>query len=267
MTSLVICLLTIFAPPVPIGVDSDKFQAPKQSIVGAEKPIPLGELVDLALSPIESKSPNLVQYTVSWQVFDGGVSKRVRSSGDGIFFGAGVQPKKMLVIAAVSYLFVSKEGDKITDVQVKNVLLTADLQIGQPDPSPGPGPRPVPPPDPTPTLPEGRFGLAKISFDLAMSKVVGNRAKGASVLGASFESIASAVAAGAYKTVESILKATNEANNTALTQANLQIADWDAFGEDLQKLLYDLHKNKKLVTTEDYSDAWKEIALGLRAVK
>ena len=264
MISISAFLLTIFALP---GGEAEKYVVPKQVIVGAESPVPLGELVDLSLSAIEPKPANLIQQSVAWQVFEGGVPKRVRSTGEGVFFGAGVQPKKMLVVAAVSYLFASKEGDRINDVQVKIVLLTADLQIGRPEPLPGPGPRPVPPPDSTPTLPEGRFGLAKISFDLAMSKVAENRASGASILGSSFESLASAVAAGAYKTVESILKATNEANNSALTQANLKITDWDAFGNDLQKLLYDLHKNKKLVTTEDYSDAWKEIALGLRAIK
>ena len=69
MINLLACLLTAFALPGPIGVDSDKYQVPKQTIVGAEKPIPLGELVDLSLSPIDPKPANLVQYAVSWQVF------------------------------------------------------------------------------------------------------------------------------------------------------------------------------------------------------
>ena len=268
------CPTSVFATaPValvaPIGVDVDKYQVPKQAIVGAENPIALGELVDLSLSPIEPKPANLVQYTVSWQVFDGGVPKRVRSSGDGIFFGAGVQSKKLLVIAAVSYLFVVKDGDKITDAQVRNVLLTTELQIGQPEPPPGPGPRPGPGPSPvpTPTLPEGRFGLAKTMYDLAVSKGPANKGKAATIMAASFDSMASAVAAGAYKTTEAILKATREANNTALAQAGIEIAEWDAFGEEMQKILYEMHKNKKLASPEDYSDAWKEIATGLRAVK
>lgn len=269
MINLLACLLTAFALPGPIGVDVDKYQVPKQTIVGAEKPIPLGELVDLSLSPIDPKPANLVQYTVSWQVFDGGTPKRVRSSGDGIFFGAGVQPKKMLVIAAVSYLFVTKDADKIIDAQVRNALLTVELQIGQPEPLPGPGPRPGPGPSPapTPTLPEGRFGLAKTLYELANAKAAGDKAKGAAVLAASFESLASAVAAGAYKTNDAILKATREANNGALMQAGIDVTEWDIFGQELQKVLYDLYKNKKLATPEDYSDAWKEIATGLRAVK
>jgi hypothetical protein len=269
MLTLVAAALAFYAPPITIGTEADKFQPPKQTILGAEKPIPLGELVDLSLSPIEEKVAGLSQVSVSWRVFEGASPKRVRSSGDGVFFGAGVQPKKLLIVASVSYLFLAKEGDKITDAQVRNVLLTTELQIGQPEPEPTPGPRPGPgpSPNPTPVLPDGRFGLAKISYSLANAKVLSGRTKGAAALASTFDSLASAIAAGAYKTADSILKATKEANNSSLTESGVDITLWDDFGTEIQSVLYQMSKEKKLVSTDDYSDAWKEIALGLRAVK
>lgn len=249
----------------------DKYVLPKQSIVGAEKPVPLGELVDLSLSPIENRPANLASVSVDWRVFEGNTPKRVRQQGEGIFFGAGVQPKKMLVIAAVSYLYLEKEGDKIKDAQVRNQLLTVELQIGQSEPNPGPNPPPNPgpgpAPNPTPTLPDGRFGLAKTSYLLAVSKVKEPRAKAAHVLADAFESVASAVAAGAYKTGDQILAATKEANNAALAQANLDPNPWEEFGAELQKSLYEMYKSKKISTTDDYADAWREIATGLKAIK
>ncbi len=249
----------------------DKYPLPKQSIVGAEKPIPLGELVDLGLSPIENKPANLVASAVDWKVFEGNVPKRVRPTGDGIFFGAGVQPKKLLVIASVSYLYVTKEGDKITDAQTRIQVLTAELQIGQSEPIPGPTPTPTPgpgpAPTPTPTLPDGRFGLAKTSFLLATSKVAAPREKAALLMAEAFDSIASSVAAGAYKTADTILKATKDANNAALASANLSPEPWEEFGNELQKVLYEMYKTKKITTAEDYADAWREIATGLKAVK
>lgn len=270
MLNLIATTVLFFgAPPTLIGVDVDKYQPPKQVILGAENQIPLGELVDLSLSPIENKPASLSQVSVSWRVFDGGVPKRVRSTGDGVFFGAGIQPKKLLVVASISYLFVIKEGDKITDAQVRSVLLTSELQIGQPEPEPTPGPRPGPGPvpNPTPVLPDGRFGLAKTSYSLATTKVAFERIKGAAILASSFDSISSAIAAGAYKTTDSILKASRDANNSALKENGIDSTSWDEFGTELQNTLYQMHKDKKLVTTDDYVDAWKEIAVGLRAVK
>lgn len=250
----------------------DKYPLPKQSIVGAEKPVPLGELVDLALSPMENRSPNLASVSVDWKVFEGNTPKRVRQQGDGIFFGAGVQSKKMLVIAAVSYLYIDKEGDKIKDAQVRSQLLTAELQIGQSEPNPGPNPQPTPPgpgpaPNPTPTLPDGRFGLAKITYQHFVGKVKEPRAKAANALAESFESIASAVAAGAYKTGDQILEATKQANNAALASANVDPNPLEEFGSELQKSLYQMYKSKKISNAEDYADAWREIAIGLKAVK
>lgn len=247
----------------------DKFALPNQNIVGAEQPIPLGELVDLSISPIKDKVPNLDKVVVSWKIYDGDSEKKFRSSGDGIFFGAGIKSKKLLVLASVSYLYKVKEGDKITDADIKNVLLSATLQIGdQVLPAP---PNPVDPkpvvPDDGEKLPAGRFNLSKIAYDNVYRYVDVSNRGGAKVYANSLEGVASAIAAGAYEEVEPILKATKEANDQALKEAKIPTKGWNSYGEAMQDIVYDLYKNKKLVTVYDFRDAWLEISRGLKAIK
>lgn len=247
----------------------DKFALPNQNIVGAEQPIPLGELVDLSISPIKDKVPNLDKVVVSWKIYDGDSEKKFRSSGDGIFFGAGIKSKKLLVLASVSYLYKVKEGDKITDADIKNVLLSATLQIGdQVLPAP---PNPVDPkpvvPDDGEKLPAGRFNLSKIAYDNVYRYVDVSNRGGAKVYANSLEGVASAIAAGAYEEVEPILKATKEANDQALKEAKIPTKGWNSYGEAMQDIIYDLYKNKKLVTVYDFRDAWLEISRGLKAIK
>jgi hypothetical protein len=247
----------------------DKFALPNQNIVGAEQPIPLGELVDLSISPIKDKVPNLDKVVVSWKIYDGDNEKKFRASGDGIFFGAGIKSKKLLVLASVSYLYKVKEGDKITDADIKNVLLSATLQIGdQVLPAP---PNPVDPkpvvPDDGEKLPAGRFNLSKIAYDNVYRYVDASNRSGAKVYANSLEGVASSIAAGVYDEVEPILKATKEANDQAFKQANIPTKGWNAYGEAMQDIVYDLYKNKKLITVYDFRDAWLEISRGLKAIK
>jgi hypothetical protein len=127
------------------------FVVPKQAVVGAEKPIPLGELVDLSLSPLEEKPPHLVGVTSTWKVFDAaGQEKRVREYSGGIFFGAGIRKTKLKAVVAITYLYaVKKEDGTVQEVATRTVLSTQDVVIGDdgiPDPKPGPDPNPNPGP-------------------------------------------------------------------------------------------------------------------------
>ena len=47
------------------------FVVPQQKIVGAESPVPLGELVDLTVSPIKDPPKHFVSCSIAWKVFDG----------------------------------------------------------------------------------------------------------------------------------------------------------------------------------------------------
>jgi len=59
-----------------LNVFAEKFVIPDQKIVGAETPIPLGELVDLSVSPIKSPPQYLVETTYTWKVLDGYTEKK-----------------------------------------------------------------------------------------------------------------------------------------------------------------------------------------------
>jgi hypothetical protein len=243
---LSVLFLFLFASNI---FSQDKFVLPNQNIVGAEQPIPLGELVDLSISPIKDKVPNLDKVVVSWKIYDGDNEKKFRASGDGIFFGAGIKSKKLLVLASVSYLYKVKEGDKITDADIKNVLLSATLQIGdQVLPAPGPiDPKPIVP-DAGEKLPAGRFNLSKIAYDNVYRYVDASNRSGAKVYANSLEGVASSIAAGVYDEVEPILKATKEANDQALKQANIPNKGWNSYGDAMQDVIYDVYKNKKVIT-------------------
>ena len=269
-----ILLTTFFVLISSTSFAQDKFPLPKQTIVGAEVPIPLGELVDLSISAIENKPPNLDKVVVSWRIYDGNLEKKFRATGDSVFFGAGIKPKTLLVLASVSYLYKVKEGDKLIDADIKNVLLSTTLKIGDqvlPEPAPPSPPSPAPPrpinPDDGGNLPAGRFNLSKIAYDNAYRYVDTTNRDGSKFMVKSFEGVASAIAAGAYTEVEPILKATKEANNIALKENGIPVKGWNSFGDAMQEIVYGLYKEKKLVTVYDFRDAWNEIARGLKAVK
>lgn len=238
------------------------FVVPQQKIVGAEAPIPLGELVDLSISKISDPPKHFVSYSVAWKVFDGDKEKRVREYQDGIFFGAGIVPKKMTALVAVTYLYAVKDADKITEVATKTVIISTPVTIGD-----GNDPEPVVPNpvDPDPSFPETRYNLHKKAYSLAMTKVpAAARKAGAQNIAKSFESIASAVAAGAINEVDDILKKTTEANRSAVGTYR---ADWEPFFKQMQDILYTLYEDKQMVNVNDFAEAWREVASGLKSVK
>ena len=235
------------------------FVVPQQKIVGAELPVPLGELVDLTVSPIKDPPKHFVSCSIAWKVFDGDKEKRVREYQDGIFFGAGVVPKRMTALAAITYLYVVKEGDKTTEITTKTVIISSPVIIGEDlDPAPDPA-------APEPSFPEARYNLHKKSYYLAMGKVPAAIRKGsAAAVAKSFESMASAVAAGAIKEVDDLLRKTAESNR-AVVGANK--AAWEPFFKEMQDTLYSLYEDKQMVTAADFAEAWREVAAGLKSVK
>ena len=249
-------LATILISSSSLATD---FVVPQQKIVGAEAPVPLGELVDLSVSPIKDPPKHFVSYSIAWKVFDGDKEKRVREYQDGIFFGAGVVPKRMTALVAVTYLYVVKEGDKAIEVATKTVIISSPVIIGE---DPGPSPDPV---APEPSFPEARYNLQKKAHSLAISKVPAAIRKGsAAAVAKSFESMASAVAAGAIMEVDDLLKKTAESNRAAV---GANKAAWEPFFKEMQDTLYSLYESKQMVTASDFAEAWREVATGLKAIK
>jgi hypothetical protein len=133
-----------------------QFVVPKQTIQGAEKPIPLGEMADLTVSPVEDKPPHYQGSSYAWKVIDLTTreERKVRADDKGIWFAVGIQKKRMLVVCAATHLYVVKNGNAVKDVSTRTVLLTAVVDIGgaPPGPDPKPEPEPEPEPDPTPVV-------------------------------------------------------------------------------------------------------------------
>jgi hypothetical protein len=237
----------------------DKYVIPEQKIMGAEKPIPLGEVVFLSLSRIDNPPAGYVKNHVSWKVIDGGKEKAFRTMPDGsIFFGSGTTKRKITVFASVSYLYVERRENQVTDADVRGTLLSVVVELG--DGSPGPEP------DPDPTFPDGKYKLASYSFTTVKNKVAVENRVAAPELAKAFRKMAQEIKDGKWLKIEDILIQTTKYNREALDKTGIDRAKWDGFFTDLQDNIYKLYADKKLVTKEDFVAAWEEIALGLEKV-
>jgi hypothetical protein len=235
---------------------------PEQKVVGAEKPIPLGDIVFLSLSKVESPPAGYVKYSVTWKVIDGGKEKPFRTMPDGsIFFGSGVTKRVITVYASVSYLYEDRKDKQIIDADVRGNLIITQVQIGD-----GNVPPPPDPDNPDPTFPDGKYKLAARVYKIAKEKVAPEDRAAATVLSKSFRSKAQEIKDGKYSKVEDILQETTKSNRDALDKAGINRAKWDAFFTTLQEDIYTLYSDKKLVAVGDYAIAWVEIADGLEKV-
>ncbi len=254
-----------------LNVFAEKFVIPDQKIVGAEAPIPLGELVDLSVSSIKSPPQYLVETTYTWKVLDGYTEKRVRTYDGGVFFGAGIQPKRLKALVAVTYLYAVKEQDKITETAARTAFLSTDVLIGdEAPPAPEPNPNPNPNPEPEPNFPEGKYNLSSFIYNLTKTKInlsKSDKAKQANALAKSFEGIAAAIAAGTIDDQEDILKKTAEANRSAIQAVGGDRAKWEPVFTEIQEKLFGLYKDNKMTTKQDFASAWREIATGFKAFK
>jgi hypothetical protein len=248
-----------------------EFVPPKQTIQGADKPIPLGELVDLSVSTIDKAPEFYVKSSYTWRVLDYDaaagkfVAKHVRETDNGIFFGAGVLPKRLYAECVATHLYLVKDKDgKAVEVATKTVFLTAEVTIGEPGPAPGPGPGPTP----DPVLPDGKYKLAKFVYRASIKvKSDAVRPKAAAALAASYRGVASAISAGAVKDVKEALTKVTDSNRSALSSVGADKAAWEPVFTALQDQVYDLYTKKQINTPADFAVVFNEIAEGFAAVK
>jgi hypothetical protein len=253
--------------------DAYNFATPTQNI-DATATVDPGELVSVKAGAITNVPQYLVGVTYRWQVYTNGKLHKniqVMPDGTGIFFGSGIKPgKKFNVILSASYLYIvtdAKDNTKVLSVGQRANLLSAEITVTG-TPEPGPGPNPNPNPNPTPDIPAGKYGLAKIVYDLSTANVTTDRAKGAQALAKSFRGISSAVSAGTIKTVSDLLRQTKQANTAALSDAHItNTAQWDQFFARLQPVIYDMYNSNRLPNYVEFGVAWNEIAVGLEAVR
>lgn len=120
-----------------------------------------------------------------------------------------------------------------------------------------------PPTPPVPPTPDPLTGLAKLAHDWAATLPDAAKMK-APALAASFEGIASQMAAGTLKFADEIIKSTAEANRAALGDKR---ENWVVWAQKLQAHLNAESAAGRLKTVDEHRTAWLEIAKGLRAVK
>jgi hypothetical protein len=243
---------------------AENFVIPEQKIVGAELPIPLGELVDLSISPIQSSPKFLVSTTYAWKVFDGYTEKRIRNYENGVFFGSGIQAKRLKVIVSITHLYIVKDNEKLLETAIRTNFISTDVFIGEQDPDTPPEP------EVEPEFGESKYQLSKFVYDgvknnIKLSK--SDKAKQCAAIATSFDSIAAAIAAGTIATLDDILKKTAESNKLALTRSGGDRTKWEPVFTEIQEKLFDLYKTNKMQTKEDFAIAWREISSGLKLIK
>ena len=242
---------------------AENFIIPEQKIVGAEIPIPLGELVDLSISPIQSAPKFLVSTTYAWKVFDGYTEKRIRNYENGVFFGSGIQAKRLKVIVSITHLYVVKDNEKLLEAATRTNFISTDVFIGEQEPDTPSEP------EVEPEFGESKYQLSKFIYDnvklLKISK--SDKVKQSAAIATSFDSMAAAIAAGTIATLEDILKKTAESNKLALTKSGGDRTKWEPLFTEIQEKLFDLYKTNKMQTKEDFAIAWREISSGLKLIK
>jgi hypothetical protein len=192
----------------------------------------------------------LVSTTYAWKVFDGYTEKRIRNYENGVFFGSGIQAKKLKVIVSITHLYIVKENEKLLEAATRTNFISTDVFIGEEEPS-----TPVEP-EVEPEFGESKYGLSKFIYD-----------KQSTAIATSFDSMAAAIAAGTIATLEDILKKTAESNKFALTKSGGDRTKWEPLFTEIQEKLFDLYKTSKMQTKEDFAIAWREISSGLKLIK
>lgn len=270
---------------IAVGARADEFPVPKQSIVGADKAYPLGDLVQLSVSPVGGDKPaTLLSTSEVWKVYDLTVEKgqialvekpffegQDLSGQRYVLFGAGIRPKTMFVSVAITHLYVVKDEatGHVKRVATKTIILTATVKIGEgpaPEPEPKP-PEPTPPspqPEPEPSLPEGRFALAKFVYDQVKTAKPANARDVARKHATAYRGIVSAVAAGAIRDPRTLLVETQK----AVSGLGGSDPGWAKVADKVQERLFELYsKERKLNSVQDFSDALTELTVGLEAVR
>lgn len=136
--------------------------------------------------------------------------------------------------------------------------------------------KPLPEPEPTPPEPkpdgpeDGRFEVARSVWKLAQAINSPDLKVECQALAGVFESIGSKVASGSLE--GGLVKPQWMVISEALTKENASIIEkhaeaWEIPSDKMGKAIAKFYKDKKLKTNKDWNDLFKEIAVGLRAVK
>jgi hypothetical protein len=229
----------------------DPYETPATAIDAPANPA-RGRLVVLSARPF-SQPAGLIGYTYVWVV-----SPRVDGvlhwpDGSKVAFGSGLDgdPAHYDVTLVATYLFADKDGKNPV---LRTVEATAAVDIAPrpgptPPPPPPPGPQP-PKPQPDPTVPDGRFKIAPIAYELAKA----HPAEECRALARAYRTLAASKVGTKAELVNLTLPAIHDALGASV----------DAWSTDLTALankVNELH----VVPAADCKALYTEIATGLEA--
>lgn len=242
-------------------VKADKVVSPKVTLVGAENPIALGDIVVIE-AKVEDDYPTYVKKrTFEWSVTESGYVKRTWNQGSQVMFGSGVKATKVLVVCKASFSYMVGTEEVVVVKDTNTEVVVGNL----PSPNP-PSPNPPSPPDPKPT--PNLTGAAKFAYDTAMASGPANKATSALLVAGSFKQIAAQIGHDPeLNDPEKLLVRTKQSNNDALSSKGYNPDDWKAFSTALKKYLWDEYQAGGLKMVDDYRKLWEELAVGLAAVK
>ncbi len=172
-----------------------------------------------------------------------------------------VDDGKRMVFATASagrYTFVLVTGQTNETGQPAIAIARHTITIGD-------GPSPPTPPAPDP-LPPGRFNLATQARNWTQSLSLSSaaRRRTAQLVAAVFDDVATAIKAGTVSSIPDALNKLVQANQAALTPE--EFSAWKTtWNPSLQAAMTRLDEAGQLSALGDVADAFREIALGLKA--
>jgi len=264
---LILCVSSSYAAEPPKLVPKDDYVIPSQTIKGLDKPVAIGNVVQLSLSKIDLAAP-LVSYDEVWSIFEVNNNKLaqkttetfINSEGSKVvIFGSGTTSKTFFVNVAVTYLYVVKDNDKITKVASKTVVLSGELVIGD-------GTDPLPPPTPA-TIPDGKFGLTKLVYNTMNTNVKEGKVLAGKAVASGYDSVVARIKDKTLTNPEEILKEAGSAANNALKGLSYDKEGYKKASDDVQNKLVDLYTNQQLKVADDYAGALEALSQGLKLLK
>lgn len=241
---------TLFTDPSAAGV----------KVLGADTPIPIGELVVLS-AELLNPPKEVKEVNYSWTI----LPKRdavLWPDQTKIVFGTGNAPREYTIVLTAAVL---SAGDDLKLLQSYTTVTT--VKVGGSGPvDPNPPVDPVDPVDPVnPVDPNALSGIAKQAYSWVSLVKTGPNYTAESVktdaakLAVSFDSIASSVAAGVYKDYNDILVATRNSNRLAIANRD----EWLPWFEKLSAQLKESFNDGSIKTNDQIAQAWRDIAKGL----
>lgn len=198
-----------------------------------------------------------------WTILPDVRDKRKYVSPDGldVFVPIGQKNVTITAVLSVSKIVDGKARSHHTIISVK----CGEGDLPPPAPTPGPvKPTPVDPVKPTPVdIPEGTFGLARVSYDGKLSVTSPTRSADAKTIAAAFRF---AVDQSKDQPFTLITKLMADSTKKIATTMDLPSrARWSTWQTAIDKKTSELQAAGKLVNLANWLEAYKEIATGLEA--